>query len=875
MRIARYNFGGEKIIQAETMKTGKQQVGTSRRFRAWWFAPIVLTAVAAGMFASWRAPALNLYAQDSLLRTRGAQPAPDDVVIVAIDDQSAAKLGRFPWARNLTAQVLNNISSGEPKAVALDVLYSEPTDDANDRALTDAIKRAKRVVIGEQLVEDRAAPQFARSVWLKSIPEIEQAAAGAGHVNVETEADGAARELLLRLADDEGEPRWALALETVRVGDGSDVNQTIETNGYVCAGTRRIPITATEHNLIFKKRDAASRTNSLEPLRMTIDYIGPTNSFAAQTYSFADVLDGKIAPEKFRGKYVLIGATAATLGDKIAAPFVHTENADADQHGDLMPGVEILANEINTILRRRFYQPVSDWTTALLTALVALAAITLLDLAQGRYEAVKQIAVSVGLFALILGGSYAAFTQAFVIPPTVPMLAALIVAAPLALLRRSLIASLNLDERIAELAAAGKLIFINPSSPKFPPHLPKFTDETDSHNLDRAESFSIEKFGLPRGIEWKTQALGVLSRDLIERAVFIDSALRSIEDGLLIADLDGRIAFANRSARRIFDLSERRLLGRDVFELLAAAEHKTGDALETRQEILLRLFADREIIERETSINNHKGEPHFYIVRMTAVANRDHDATNNAPLGLIVTLSDITQHRKLQQTKNDVIALVTHELRTPLTAIQGMSEVLTEHRVEPEPQRKMLLTINDEAKRLARMINEYLDITRLEAGAQKINFAPVNLEALLERTLLMLEPLAAQREIKITNLYLSDRTVIRADAERFAQMLTNIVGNAIKYSPAHSAITIETRTVENELQILVADQGDGISAEQLPHIFEKFYRVPQRGATVTGTGLGLALAQEIAELHNGRITAESELGRGSIFTIHLSLNSPE
>src|SRR5207244_6433060 len=100
------------------------------------------------------------------------------------------------------------------------------------------------------------------------------------------------------------------------------------------------------------------------PLRMKIDYIGPTGSYAAQTFSFNDVLEGRVPPERFRGKYVLVGATAATLGDKIATPFVHAESAERDQHGDLMPGVEILATSVNTILRGRFYQPVSDWTAA-------------------------------------------------------------------------------------------------------------------------------------------------------------------------------------------------------------------------------------------------------------------------------------------------------------------------------------------------------------------------------------------------------------------------------------------------------------------------------------------------------------------------------
>ncbi len=849
------------------MKTGKSKSDTRRRSKAAWFALIVVAATAAGMFAAWRAPGLNLYAQDRLMRFRGNLSEPDDIVIVAIDDASVARLGRFPWSRTYTAQILDKISAAVPKAIALDVLYSEPTDQAADKSLSDAIKKAGNVVVSEQLIEDRYAPELTHAEWLKSLPDIEAAAAGFGHVNVETESDGAARELLLRLADDEGEPRWALAVETIRVGDNLNADAVNETSRFVRIGTRKIPFIAAEHNLLIKNKDEKSRRTTVQPLRMTIDYIGPTGSFAAQTYSFADVLDGKISPEKFRGKYVLIGATAATLGDRIATPFVHTDNTEGDQHGDLMPGVEILANEINTILRNRFYQPVSDWIAALAAALTAVAVITLLNLAQGKHEALKQIGVLAGLLGLILFGSYLTFVYGFVVPPLVPVLTSFVVATPLALLRRSLSASAFLDERIAELLTAEKRLFTNGRG-RLSPDSNRLRFET-GEEIETKDNFPVEKFYLPRGLEWKSDALGFLSRDLINRAAFVDSALRSIEDGLLIADREGQIIFANQSARRIFNLPERKLLGGNIFEQIFEAEKKISGSPRDAEEMFTQLTVDQNSIEREIIVGTT--DARHYVLRMAAVVGQGENDAGET-LGIIATLSDITHHRELQKTKNDVIALVTHELRTPLTAIQGMSELLTEHRVEPEPQRKMLLTINTEAKRLAQMINEYLDITRLEAGAQTINFAPVAVESLIDRTLLMLEPLAAKREIKIAHCYLLNHTTVSADAERLAQMLTNIVGNAIKYSPLNTSITIETRAAGGMLEIIVADEGFGISPEQLPRIFDKFYRVSHRQTVETpGTGLGLALAQEIAELHGGRISAESEPGKGSTFTIHLPL----
>ena len=831
---------------------------TKRRVKAAWFTLIVALATSAGMFASWRLPGLSLFAQDQLMRSRGALPEPDDIIIVAIDEASISKLGQFPWKRSLAAQVLDKISASQPKAIALDVIYSEPTDEAEDNALTESVKRSGIVVIGEQLIENRYTPELSYSAWLRPLSELERSAAGVGHVNVGTERDGVARELLLRLADDEGNPSWAMALETVRVGDSFSADQISENTRFVRVGTRKIPFDRTESNLFIKNEDAGGGLTIVKPLRMTIDYIGATGSFASQTVSFADVLSGKINPERFRGKYVLIGATAATLGDRIATPFVHTENVDGDQHGDLMPGVEILANEVNTILRGRFYQNTSDWTTTGLVVLVAVLVLFLTGLAEGRFEAAKQIGWLGTLLVVILLGSYFVFTQAFVISPIMPMIASFAVATPLAMLRRSLAASANLDERIAELAVAGTRLLASEKtgfSPSF--------DEEPERSTGAKRGFAGGAF-LPRGLEWKTEMVGHLSRDLIERSLFVDRALRSLDEGLIIAESNGRITFANERAAEILSFSEKALIGSDLFSKISQALHGSDITESWKDESLGDLLDKRRTIEREIAIG--RANPRYYVLRLSAVVSDGTEA--GEILGYVASLSDVSQQRELQKTKNDVIALVTHELRTPLTAIQGMSELLTEHEIDPEAQSKMLSTINAESKRLARMVNEYLDITRLESGTEAVRFAPVDAEAIIERTLLFLEPLAGKREIEIIRHFGSLRGNIDADAELLGRAITNIVANAIKYSPDKTTINIETSNDGEALKIVVRDEGDGISADQLPRIFEKFYRAPQRRSRENpGTGLGLSLTQEIIEKHGGYITVASEQGKGSIFTI--------
>jgi len=235
----------------------------------------------------------------------------------------------------------------------------------------------------------------------------------------------------------------------------------------------------------------------------------------------------------------------------------------------------------------------------------------------------------------------------------------------------------------------------------------------------------------------------------------------------------------------------------------------------------------------------------------------------------------VTKQHELQKAKNDVMALVSHELRTPLTAIQGISEVLTKYEVEPQRRYEMHLAINDESKRLARMIDEYLDLTRLETGARPLRPESLCVTQLLDRALLLLEPVAAQREIRIVRRFAPKLPALTADADLIARAVTNLLANAVKFSPPRHDVFVEAFAERAFLRIDVKDQGCGIPPEAIPFIFEKFYRAPrlppleEEEADAPGVGMGLAFVRDIAQLHGGRITVESEVGVGSVFTLRL------
>jgi CHASE2 domain-containing sensor protein len=282
-------------------------------YRAIWPVAIVFASVLIGVGLSWRMPELNLAARDWLLRSRGKIDPHPEIAIIAIDEASIARLGRFPWPRALMARGLERIRAARPKAIAIDVLCSEPTLPADDQALAAAIAGAGNVVVAAQLTTTTDDNGESHVVWLRPAPEIENAAAGVGHVNVIPSHDGIVRALLLRQADESGEALWAMAAETIRVAGRETGAELRESPGAAQIGPHRVPIRSGGDEITLGAQNESSRFERLRPAQLNLDYVGPSGSFAEQTYSFSDLLEGKIPQDRLKDKYTLIGATAAAL----------------------------------------------------------------------------------------------------------------------------------------------------------------------------------------------------------------------------------------------------------------------------------------------------------------------------------------------------------------------------------------------------------------------------------------------------------------------------------------------------------------------------------------------------------------------------------
>ncbi|EMF45856.1 hypothetical protein B481_2697 [Planococcus halocryophilus Or1] len=228
---------------------------------------------------------------------------------------------------------------------------------------------------------------------------------------------------------------------------------------------------------------------------------------------------------------------------------------------------------------------------------------------------------------------------------------------------------------------------------------------------------------------------------------------------------------------------------------------------------------------------------------------------------------DITREHEVDKMKSELVSTVSHELRTPLSSVLGFTELLLNKQLKPEKQERYLKTIYKEAKRLTNLINDFLDLQRMESGDQvyRMDKLPVN-ELIIETV----EKFRTENMHSI--VFIDDATdvVVEGDRERIAQVLMNLVGNAIKFSPQGGSVTISMKNDLNNLRVTIKDEGIGIPEEDIPKLFSKFQRIDNSSRRkIGGTGLGLAICQEIILQHNGEIWIESKEEQGT--SVHFEL----
>ena len=319
--------------------------------------------------------------------------------------------------------------------------------------------------------------------------------------------------------------------------------------------------------------------------------------------------------------------------------------------------------------------------------------------------------------------------------------------------------------------------------------------------------------------------------------------IANIEDGVIVLDEDHNIIFVNRAARETWGLPADSI-GKPILDVVQNPDIQT---------FLLR--------PAESSVKYH--ELNFDGGRVFSAHQ-----TFIPKIGIVITSHDITFLKKLDQIKNEFVHTVSHDLRSPLTAVMGYAELVTRAGTLNEQQQEFLKRVQTSVQNITMLINDLLDLGRIEAGFDTRRES-VQLEGILQNSLDMFEPLIAQKNLHLEKNILPNSPAVRADPIRMRQMLDNLIGNAVKYTSKDGAIRILIHTEEHQVIFEIKDTGPGIPLDEQSHIFEKFYRGSNVLVEPKGSGLGLAIVKSIVESHQGRVWAESVLGKGSTFIVVL------
>jgi two-component system phosphate regulon sensor histidine kinase PhoR len=333
-----------------------------------------------------------------------------------------------------------------------------------------------------------------------------------------------------------------------------------------------------------------------------------------------------------------------------------------------------------------------------------------------------------------------------------------------------------------------------------------------------------------------------------------EATMGGMREGLLVVNRDMRIVSSNPAARKLFNASVAGLDSQRLTEL-------------TRNPAIYGAFLDGLKGKEVTGVKveTHGPDRQVFDLRVIPIGN----ANGNGSAGALGVFFDITRTERLELVRQEFLSNVSHELRTPLTAIMAFVETLESGAKEdPESCQRFLSIIRRNASRMHGVIDDILELTAIEGGNVQLRAAPVELHLLVDDIYASLATRAEAQSISLRN-EVTPRTFVYADARRLEQMLTNLVDNAIKFTRPDSTVRVSHEAGTRD-RILVADNGGGIPAQHLERLFERFYRVDRaRSREMGGTGLGLAIVKHLALVHGGEITVESELGKGSTFTIHL------
>lgn len=372
----------------------------------------------------------------------------------------------------------------------------------------------------------------------------------------------------------------------------------------------------------------------------------------------------------------------------------------------------------------------------------------------------------------------------------------------------------------------------------------KFDDQVPIMSNDEIGELGIAFNQMGKQLKFHINALS-------QEKEHLTNILSSMADGVITLNHDGIILITNPPAERF----------------LQAWYYDKGMNVHSGEELPPEVM---DLFQHVVNTNNEQLheitlQGRSWVILMSPLYNQSYVR------GAVAVLRDMTEERRLDKLRKDFIANVSHELRTPISMLQGYSEAIVDDIASTDEEKKEIAqVIYDESLRMGRLVNELLDLARMEAGHITLNFEEISVPQFIDKINRKFQGLAKDKQISLqANVHLEENHYV-VDPDRIEQVLTNLIDNAIRHTSEHGAVSISVEDNESGLKILVQDSGSGIPEDDLPFVFERFYKADKaRTRGRAGTGLGLAIVKNIIEAHKGKIQVHSKLGEGTTFSIFL------
>jgi CHASE2 domain-containing sensor protein/signal transduction histidine kinase len=837
---------------------------------------IALILITALLVYTQLAKRLDLLTYDAFANATTAALEPD-TIIISIDEKSLNSIGQWPWRRAIHAQLIDKLREYKTSLIAFDILFTEPDtlhpDD--DAILARAIQRAGNVVLPlhiNPLSYDKTLSE------ILPLPELTNAVRALGHVHVELDEDGLARGIHLNAGV--GDNYWS----SLSLAMALEVNPMIE---YIKQ---------------IKDQTGAPYISINSEYRL-IPFAGPRGSYP--TYSFLDVMANKVPADIFRNKIVLIGATAAGLGDIIPTPFSHLNSP--------MSGVEIHANAFASIMAQNSIKPVDIRWAYLLTIAFILIPILMFP----RLTPTLVMPSTLLLVAAILGFSFVLLAYDRTWFPPINSILGIMLAYPFwswqrmrhlnrffkveleRLNKEPDLSFRKLNQHSLEKIFLSLIPLLKPKAYAFiqndqvlhayeqeamptltvQDHGVWFHDHECSwikleygpnrfkigmswaeHGGRRQVKEFLDKLDLDHSADEKKAHYEQISMriDQVRSAItamqdmriFISRGFEEMPGAVIVTDPIGLIVYANTRATNWLQQSETGLISNSITKVFADISNHNDKLDEAAANCLINgkgQYFEMSLGQRDVMVHSLPFE-----------VDQDSDA------GLMISMSDITEIRQKQREKNQLIDFLSHDLRSPLVSQLAMLEGLKSGRIEWN--QALIHELSGHAKRSLNLSEQFLQITRAEQAVEEEFYTFEVLNA-IENAIDSVDSQARAKNIAIV-LKGDDECWMQGNAELVERALINLINNAVKYSDNDRQIKVYLTHTGSVIKIKISDQGYGINKEELPYIFDRFRRQKvSETSGKKGAGLGLNFVKVVIDKHKGDIQVTSELTQGSEFCV--------